>query len=70
MAPPVKPNKTISKSSMAPVHGGSAHMFGKSGATPARPEAMVTHGSGGGNWAKGGSGHMVGKQSARPSKKL
>lgn len=67
MAPTVK-SKTTSKGKMAPVRGGSAHMFGKSGVMAAKPETMVTHGSGTAPWVKGGGGHMVGKQTVKPAR--
>lgn len=69
MAIPVKSKTTRKGTLSGTAHGGDGHMFGQSGAVQAKPEALVTHGSGGGNWAKGGpSGQMVGKQSAKPAK--
>lgn len=72
MAISVSDNKksSIGKPSQSAVRGGSNHMFGKSGSVPARPEALVTHGSGGGKWAKGGSGKMCGYSGVKPSKAL
>lgn len=72
MAISVSGNKksSIGKPSQSAVRGGGGHMYGKSGAVPARPEALVTHGSGGGNWARGGSGSMCKYSGVKPSKAL
>ena len=69
MAIPVKSKTTRKGTLSGTAHGGNTKMYGKSGAVPAKAEALVTHGSGGGKWAKGGaSGQMVGKQSVKAQK--
>lgn len=72
MAISVSDNKksSIGKPSQGAVRGGGGHMFGRSGAVPAKAEALVTHGSGGGKWAKGGGGSMCKYSGVKPSKAL
>lgn len=61
----VKSSKVISTKTLAPVRGGSGHMFGqqKAGNRSSGVTGKKDSG-GGGKFGKGGSGHMIGKQQA------
>lgn len=58
--------KQVSESSPSYAAGGN-YTTPKQGAGPAKPQAIVTSGTGGGDWAKGGGESSVGKQSVKPA---